>query len=157
MLPYEHTQPGTAMRVGMGAVILVLIVIQFATADAQSSVWLVVAGLAVLLYLHHGLTVRVDGEQVSVAFGPGLIKHTIPVSDILGVSVGRCAWYNGWGKRYTGAGWMFRVSGMWTVDVTRRDSSFRIGTDDPEGLLAAIQEAVARHGETQQDGAARGG
>jgi len=154
MLPYEHTQPGTAMRVGMGTVILVLIVMQFVAEDAQASVWLLVAGLAVLLYLHHALTVRVNDDQVTVAFGPGLIKHTIPVGDILGVSIGRCAWYNGWGKRYTGTGWMFRVSGMSTVDVTRQGSSFRIGTDDPKGLLAAIQEAMAGCDVASQDEAA---
>lgn len=109
------------MRIGMGAVILVAIVMQFVADDAQVSVWLLVAGLAVLLYLHHALTVRVD-----------------------------------LGKRYTGAGWMFRVSGVSTVDVTRSSSSFRIGTDDPDGRLAAIDEAMAaRRDVASQDDASR--
>ena len=108
------------MRIGMGAVILVAIVMQFVADDAQVSVWLMVAGLAVLLYLHHALTVRVD-----------------------------------LGKRYTGAGWMFRMSGMSTVDVTRSSSSFRIGTDDPDGRLAAIDEAMARRDVASQDDAGR--
>ena len=75
--------------------------------NAQVSVWLLVAGLAVLLYLHHALIVRVD-----------------------------------LGKRYTGAGWMFRMSGMSTVDVTRSSSSFRIGTDDPDGRLARRRRSL---------------
>lgn len=143
---YEHTQPGTAMRVGLGGVLAVIVITTLVRGDGQPSVWLVAAGIAVLLVLHHSLTVRVDAEQVTAAFGPGVIKRSIPVSAILGASVGRCAWYNGWGTRLTSSGWMYRVSGMDTVDLTLASGGFRIGTNDPQGLLAAIEQARRRAG-----------
>lgn len=144
---YEHTQPGTAMRLGLGGVLAVIVVTTLVRGDGQPTVWVLAAALAVLLVLHHSLTVRVDAEQVTVAFGPGVIKRTIPVSEILGASVGRCKWYNGWGTRLTSTGWMYRVSGMDTVDLTLASGGFRIGTDDPQGLLAAIEQARAQSGD----------
>jgi hypothetical protein len=140
---YEHTQPGTAMRVGLGGALLFIVGSALLSGDAEPNVWVLAAAMAVLFVLHHSLTVKVDSTRVVAAFGPGLIKRTVLVDDILGASIGRCAWYNGWGTRLTGNGWMYRVSGMSTVDLTLRAGRFRIGTDDPQGLLAAIEQARA--------------
>jgi hypothetical protein len=144
VIPYEHRQPGTVMRIGIGAALILIIVTQLLAGDAPRSIWLLTAFLVVLLVLYNSLTVTVNREKVVAAFGPGLIRRTIPVDEILGASIGSCAWYNGWGTRLTATGWMYRVSGMSTVDLTLVAGQFRIGTDDPEGLLDAIQEAMRR-------------
>jgi hypothetical protein len=144
MIPYEHRQPGTVMRIGVGAVLTLIIGTQLVVGDAPRPVWVLTAGLVVLLVLYNSLTVTVDRERVVAAFGPGLIRRTIPVDEILGASIGRCAWYNGWGTRLTATGWMYRVSGMSTVDLTLVAGRFRIGTDDPQGLLDAVQAAMGQ-------------
>ncbi len=139
---YDHTQAGTAIRIGVGGAAIVLLIAAI-TGQERAGTSLAVAGLLlVMLFLHHALTVRVTGQDVQVAFGPGLLRRAVPIAAIRSVARGRCGWYNGWGIRYIGAGWLYRVSGMDTVDLALEREVVRIGTDDPEGLQRAIERAM---------------
>jgi hypothetical protein len=140
---YEHTQPGTVMRAGLiSAMVLILITLVIGR-DTPVAVYGLLAALGVLTWLFWSLTVQIDNERVMAAFGPGYIRREFPIASIRSARIGRAAWYNGWGVRLTRRGWMYRVSGMRTVDLELPGFDFRIGTDDPEGLLAAIQSAMA--------------
>ncbi len=105
---------------------------------------IILAALAVSLLLFSILTVKVDGEEVSVRFGVGLIRKRFPLSEIESPSAVRNPWYYGWGLRRTPIGWLYNVSGLEAVEITLKDGrKIRIGTDDPTGLDAAIGAALS--------------
>ena len=55
----------------------------------------------------------------------------------------RNLWYYGWGIRYTPHGWLFNVSGLDAVELELKNGrTWRVGTDEPVELLAAIQAAA---------------
>ena len=54
-------------------------------------------------------------------------------------------WIYGWGVRWIPRGWLWNVSGLDGVELALVSGRrFRIGTDEPEQLAAAIQGAL-RH------------
>jgi len=105
---------------------------------------IILAALAVSLLLFSILTVKVDGDEVSLRFGIGIIRKRFPLSEIESHSAVRNPWYYGWGLRRTPIGWLYNVSGLEAVEITMKDGSkVRIGTDDPAGLDAAIGAALS--------------
>ncbi|GMQ97670.1 MAG: hypothetical protein BMS9Abin17_0170 [Acidimicrobiia bacterium] len=90
------------------------------------------------------LSVTIDVTSVTVAFGFGWPKRAIEIAEITSVHQVRNRWYHGWGIRLLTGGWMYNV---WGLDAIELDLSsgrkFRIGTDDPEGLLAALTHLLS--------------
>jgi hypothetical protein len=117
---------------GIGAVV-------WLTVGWHGSLWGVFGGAAVFGARFWGLTVEVTAEAVTLAFGAGLIRRTIPRARIKAVRQVRNAWYWGFGIRVTPHGWMWNIAGLDAVEIEYADGArFRIGTDDPAGLLAAL-------------------
>ncbi len=53
----------------------------------------------------------------------------------------RNSWWYGWGVRKVPGGWMYNVWGYDAIELELASGKvFRIGTDDPDGLLAALTE-----------------
>ena len=124
----------------------ILLVLNYFYLSGNTNPFLIIilAALAVSLLLFSILTVRVDGEEVSVRFGVGLIRKRFPLSEIESHSAVRNPWYYGWGLRRTPIGWLYNVSGLEAVEITMKDGGkVRIGTDDPAGLDAAIGAALS--------------
>jgi hypothetical protein len=147
MAVYRHTQPGILNRLIIGAFILVVIVLAVFLGEGDpTAMWvmLMVSGiLLVALALFHSLTVEIRHGRLRIRFGVGLIRKTIAVKDIEQVETARNRWWYGWGIRLTPHGWLFNVSGLDAVQVRLRNGrSYRIGTDEPEKLCAAIEEAM---------------
>lgn len=89
------------------------------------------------------LNVRVDSKAVTLSFGVGLISRTIPLDRIEAVEEVRNRWWYGWGIRLTPRGWLWNVSGLDAVELRYRGGGvFRIGTDDPAGLRAALESRL---------------
>ena len=139
---YRNTQFGTVI-VGMVAV-----AIGFCLWMATENSWppVTVAVLAVLvaiLVLFWSLTVEVTLDALRCSFGIGLISKTIPMHQVKNAQQVRNHLYNGWGIRRIYGGWMFNVSGLDAVELTLDSGKkFRIGTNDPEGLLSAIETTI---------------
>ena len=56
----------------------------------------------------------------------------------------RNKWIYGWGIRRLPGGWMYNVWGLDAIELDLVSGKrFRIGTDDPDGLLAAITAVVS--------------
>jgi len=92
--------------------------------------------------LFASLTVVVGDAAVFVRFGPGLIRRSFALTDIRAVRTVRNRWYYGWGIRLLPRGWLYNVSGLDAVEIELADGrAHRIGTDEPEALAAAIQQA----------------
>lgn len=104
---------------------------------------IVIVVLVVVTCLFFSLTVSVSREAISIRFGVGLVRKTFHIRDIQDVRAVRNRWYYGWGLRYTPHGWLYNVSGLDAVELELKNGrTYRVGTDQPVELLAAIRAAV---------------
>ena len=98
--------------------------------------------LVIMAVLFCSLTVQIREGWLECHFGIGVIRKKIAVADIVGARQVRNRWYYGWGIRMTPAGWMFNVSGLDAVEIELASGKrFRVGTDRPQDLLQAIEQA----------------
>lgn len=135
---YRHTQTGWVILGSMGA------------AAVLSVVGLSLSGKALLggafgalfllcAALFGWLRTEVDADEIRLTLGVGLLRRRMARKEITEARRVRNAWYYGWGIRKIRNGWMWNVSGLDAVELLRGGGrAFRIGTDDPEGLLAAL-------------------
>jgi hypothetical protein len=134
---YRHTQPGTLIR----AVILGLAVF-FA---GLGIVWLrlflffVVPVLFIIAWLFHSLTIEIDKGELSWRFGPGLVRKSVPLEEIISAEPVRTNLLEGWGIHLSRYGWLYNVSGFDAVAVTLRNGKcFALGTDEPQALATRL-------------------
>lgn len=146
MQRYQHTQMGTvviAMLALLGVIVVALVswqVIAVPEPNVRIAIWSVLIVVAVALLLFYRLAVTVDDGGISLAFGMGLIRRTIAFQTVQSAEVVTTPWYYGFGIRLTKWGWMWNISGVRGVQLTYKTGKrFRIGTDDPDGLCAAIR------------------
>ena len=150
---YENTQPGTFIRVMTGSWVVffgVLAVVMLALGQKEAAIGLgvVTVMLAVIngivFALFHSLTVRVSRSEIALSFGVGLIREQFPIGDISSASIVQNRWYNGFGIRKIRGGWLYNVSGFDAIEIQlKNERKYRIGTDQPEKLLAAVESALA--------------
>ena len=144
---YRNTQSGTVLRIIMVSMLVMFLVIGF-----SSSPWMIPTTilLIILIATFHSLTTEVHEDSIVIWFGIGLIRRTIPISRIEGCSVARTPWYVGWGIRLLpGGGWLWNVSGFESVELSYvAGGRFRIGTDQPEELSAAITSVIMSENDT---------
>ena len=150
---YHHTQPGTLMRVGLGAgfVGCLAVAARMEAVAPRGAVTpaVVAAVLLACLALFHALNVSVSREDIVLKFGVGLVRKRIAVRTIVAAAAVRSPWYWGWGIRAMPGGWLFNVSGFDAVEVRLEDGRrYRIGTDEPAALLRAVEAAMASSGRT---------
>jgi hypothetical protein len=146
---YEHTQFGTVI------IIIILSAISFSfwitlktMPNPVASIVLTI--LIILLPLFYNLTVEVNQNAIRCSLGIGLISKTIAIDEVEQAHYVRNPWYFGWGIRSIPDGWMFNVSGFDAVELTlKSDNKFRIGTDDPSGLLSALSAIEEAKTESQ--------
>ena len=141
---YEHTQVGYLIIVVM-AVVMVWIGIVLANTSIN---WIAIAGLvviAVALVLFSSLTVVIWEEELEIRFGPGPIRKRFKLNEIESCQIVKNHWYYGWGIRLTPHGVLFNVSGFHAVEMKLiTGKRFRIGTDVPQELEAAIRQALSK-------------
>jgi hypothetical protein len=78
--------------------------------------------------------------MVRLAFGLGFPRKTIARADITSHEVVRNSWLLGFGIRWIKGGQMWNVWGLDAVDLALANGkTFRIGTDEPEKLDAALR------------------
>jgi hypothetical protein len=100
--------------------------------------------LLVSLVLFYKLTITIENDTLCASFGLGIIRKRLRLAEIVGCEPIRIRWWYGWGIHLTPYGWLYNVSGLNAVAITLRDSrKFALGTNDPVGLVSAIQGAVA--------------
>ncbi len=132
---YRHTQLGWVI---LGVAASVVAVARATVPEgAPVAPMLVIAGLIALLF--GTLTVEVDHEAVRLRFGVGLIRKRIALRDVRAWREVRNPWYAGWGIRVGPGGVLWNVSGLDAVELVLGDARrFRVGTDEPGALAAAI-------------------
>lgn len=139
---YRHTQVGYLMIAVLGAGVVALSAAS-AFGSGPKALVAVVAVLGACLLLFPTLTAVVHGDRLQCFFGLGLVRREIPVAEIQAVSVVRNPWTYGWGLRLIPGGWLWNVSGFDAVELRLHNGKrFRIGTDEPLALHAAITNAA---------------
>jgi hypothetical protein len=138
---YRHTQVGWVI-LGVAAAVVALgwAGLPPEAAAAARAPLLLVAALVALFF--GALRVEVDHEAIHLRFGIGLIRKRIPLRDVQTWRAVRNPWYCGWGIRLGPGGVLWNVSGFDAVQLALGDGRrFRIGTDEPAELAAAITRA----------------
>lgn len=141
---YQHSQTGWFVIPVLAFFTVVVLVV---ASDDQTQAGVVIAILLMMLailglgiYLSR-LDVTVTEYQLVAAFGFGKPRRAIDLTEITEVRAVRNSWWNGWGVRKIRNGWMYNVWGLDAVQLELQSGkSFRIGTDDPDGLVAALTD-----------------
>ena len=140
-LPYRHTQPGVVMLTGL--LIGAAAAGYAALINPAATRWIVLPialGLIALAWLFSSLTVIVNGDELRWYFGPGAWNYRISLRDIAAVRIVRNSAFSGFGIRMRPGFRLYNVSGLNAVEVRLKSGEIRrIGTDDPNGLSAALQ------------------
>ncbi len=127
---------------------VILVLVGWAIGDEPGgSWWLAATGVLVAAVGVVGarLTVTVDDRAVTASFGWGWPRRRIEIDQIDDVVAVRNSWWNGWGIRKVSRGWMYNNAGRDAIEVKLRSGRvFRIGTDEPIELLAALQRSRQR-------------
>jgi hypothetical protein len=142
-MPYRHTQRGTW---------IVVLCLAFAALDAaiawRNGQWLPAVVLVVLIavaILFSSLTVEVSDNELRWYFGPGFWSYRLPLDEIETIATVRNHWWNGFGIRVAADFRLYNVSGLDAVELRLRSNEIRrIGTDDPQGLAAALKSAARK-------------
>ena len=139
-MEYRHTQIGWIVIAAiLAAIIFFLSVVDRGTPPMNPGIGALL--LIAVLGLFHSLTVEVKEGVLSCRFGPGIIRRRFLLSEIEGARAVRNPWYAGWGIRWRpGRYVLWNVSGFQAVELALKGGNrFRIGTDEPEALVRAIQ------------------
>jgi hypothetical protein len=147
-MEYQHTQWGYT---AIPTLLLFVVIIPITTSDDETTVaitaMLIVFTIALLaiVLLFSRLEVTVSGGRIVTAFGFGRPHREVDLADVAAVRQVRNSWIQGWGIRKITGGWMYNVWGLDAVEVELSSGKiFRIGTNDPENLLATISLQIKR-------------
>jgi hypothetical protein len=120
----------------------------FGTNPAPS--WILLAFLVfflILLSLFATLTVTGLHDHLEIKFGIGLIRKRFFYRNIRSCSVQKNPAIYGWGIRKIPGGWLYNVSGSWSVQLDMKDGRmFRIGTPEPEKLEQFLKTRLSLFG-----------
>jgi len=144
---YRHRQTAWLLIVVIVAVVLAeLTIVTFSAPQDTVSLALsgtVVAVAVVMLALFSTLTVVVDDWAVRLWFGLGSLRRDVVLADVTAARRVRNSWHAGWGLRAIPGGRLYNVGGRDAVELELDDGRVvRIGTDQPDALLAAVKAAL---------------
>ncbi|MEK7552977.1 MAG: hypothetical protein AAB505_02640 [Patescibacteria group bacterium] len=154
MTTYKHTQIGYLMLV---VTLVVLALFTWAQITARSeppsyysgtnfAVTAVMALIVFTLASFATLTVTINETCLRIKFGYGIFAKMFPLDQIASVQSVKNHWYYGWGVRiwFWPKMWIYNVSGFDAVEIIMRNGKvYRLGTDTPSELAAAVKQAIA--------------
>jgi protein-S-isoprenylcysteine O-methyltransferase Ste14 len=140
-MEYRYTQIGKIIIAAVGITVGVALFLFWMDGALHPIAVVVIILLLFVLSQFHSLTVEIKDNNLVCRFGHGLIRKRISLSDVNEVRLVRNPWYAGWGIRWIpGRYWLWNISGVRAVELVLKDGKrFRIGTDEPELLVKAIQ------------------
>jgi hypothetical protein len=153
MTTYKHIQVGYLMLF-ITLVVLVLFTWLQITARAEppsvnsGTNFAVTAIMALILFTLASFTTlsaSIDENYLRIKFGYGIFAKTFPLNQIASAQSVKNHWYYGWGIHFWfwPRMWVYNVSGFDAVEIIMRNGKmYRIGTDTPSELEAAIKQAI---------------
>lgn len=153
MIKYKHTQIGYLMIVVM---LSVLVLFAWAQITARAEPPSVNSGtnfaisftmvlVLIILSSFATLTVVIDENYLRIKFGYGVFRKKFLLKKIISVKAVKNHCYCGWGirLRFSPYMWIFNVSGFDAVEIVMKNGKiYRIGTDEPKELEAAIKGVI---------------
>ncbi len=140
---YRRTQPGTALVAIIGVASLVAGGAEVAQAHSPRSAAVVATFLIALAFVFATMTITVTTSHVEWELTFGLLRGRLSIAQIDAVSTARVTLLSGLGIRTNGRDWLWIVSGRDVVVLQRRDGrTIRLGSDDVDGVVAAVQAAI---------------
>jgi predicted lysophospholipase L1 biosynthesis ABC-type transport system permease subunit len=139
---YHHAQRGTLMLVALliAAILLASIAYLNPSSSGRWLPWTLAIGSVVLAWLFSSLTVEVTEHEVRWHFGPRFWSYRIALAEIESIHIVRNTWWNGFGIRMRPGFRLYNVSGLDAVELRLKTGDVRrIGTDDAQGLAAALR------------------
>ncbi len=141
-MSYEHTQTGPWHFLGY-LFALIMVPVIWEAGDEPMAVLVLGAAMLPVIALTAGfsrLTIRDDGDQLGVYFGPPFVWRTrIAYRDIESVQPDRSTFWDGWGVHWMpGKGTIYNVWGFDCVRVKTAKRTVRLGTDDAPRLVAFL-------------------
>ena len=145
---YKHTQIGVTILVVL-ALVAILIIVMSTLVGKEAPIWIpiaIVGFLVVIALLFGTLTVEIQDGKLRCWFGFGIIHKEFNLAEVTTVKLVKNPWFYGWGIRRTPEAWMFNVSGLDAVQIEFvSGKKFRIGTDQPRRLEAAINQNIQQN------------
>ncbi len=142
---YRHTQKGPwgLLLYVLGVVFLI---VSWSAMLLPLRITFLITGVLMFLLgmsFHH-LTVADEGHQLSIRFGPfPLFRKRIDYGNIRAVEKGRTTILDGWGIHLSlRGGWVWNIWGRDCVVIHLNRGIIRVGTDDPDGLLAVLKDRM---------------
>jgi len=150
---YEHSQALKALWLVLPLSAAALGLLAWTESDSANLQML--AGIIVL----HGVLLIAFG-RLKIAIGQGALQWSfgwlglprwqVTIADIRGADLTTSRWTEGWGIRFTREGMLYNASGNQCVRLTLKNGrSLRLGTDDPERLMAFITARMTPHGQSR--------
>jgi hypothetical protein len=137
---YHHTQRGRLplTLAVVGAVVMAAVLV---TAH-EPAVLIALLPILALTAVFSTLTIELDETELRHHFGLGVWTKRVPLTDVADATRTTSSWLEGWGIRITTRGMLYNVSGTDAVEIRLRSGRrFRLGTDEPDVLLAALRQA----------------
>lgn len=139
---YQHTQIGYFLITLYSIVVLFLGYFNIMTNFHPLTLTALII-ILIILATFARLTVTVDNQTIKIQFGVRIIRKVFQLNDLETYRVVKNPWYYGWGIRFTPRGWLFNVSGFSAIELQMKNGKlYRIGTDEPNNLARALDEAL---------------
>ena len=127
------------------AIILILFILEDnLRTDGLILILIVISVFVVSFLLFYKLKVIVNDKFVIISFGIGLIRKKILIADLATVRKSRSKWYNGWGIKYLGNGWLYNIQGLNVIELSfiNKNNIIRIGTKANSHLEREIKKRI---------------
>jgi len=139
---YKHTQIGYLFDIVLSISLLILlfigVVYEFTPIVLALFIFLLLS-----LVLFPSLTIEIDKTKLTIRFGLGIISKNINLENIRSCRVAKNPWYYGWRISLTPHGWLYNISGLFSVEILMKNGKrYRLGTDEPERLESAIKQTI---------------
>lgn len=152
MVHYSCTERGSAVIAIGGTILLSTIVLALILRTAAALVPLAIGVVIVVLstLIFASIQIEVLDDQVKFVLGPGIIRRSIPLGDIVSCATRPIDMSSGLGWRINGKRTLVTVGSKSAVALILRDGrSFWLGSDHAPQVCQAIEMATARSAESR--------
>jgi hypothetical protein len=114
---------------------------------------LVAALVMIAVYLlgaamFYAATIEVTGQAIKFWFGIGIVRTTIPLSEVQDAKEIENPWYYFWGVKSIPGGWWWAIAPGPGVELTLKNGRLvQLGSNQPQQLCQAIEAARSRTGQ----------
>ena len=141
---YKHTQFGALMfAVFLATGVLISVVALKIIAEGRLATAILMICIYLLgLVLFYSFTIEISEGKLNFWFGIGVIRKSVPLSEIESAQEVVNPWYYFWGIKSIPGGWFYAIAPGPAVEILLKSGKIiHLGTDQPELLRQAIDAA----------------